>query len=124
MWKLSIYIASEICNTIRDTSQAHRPPRALRFKTDTACGTNEFEYLTFWPLVLSSCHYAQSVDCLTLASKGVLCRAVCVQDVVQFVSHSSIVQCVEMGPAHHTTCLPGYLVQHSFVSFARAPTPG
>ena len=26
--------------------QAHRPPQALRVKTVTACGTNEFEYLT------------------------------------------------------------------------------
>ena len=42
----SIYIAPEICTTVRDPWQAHRPPRALRLKADTACGTNEFEYLT------------------------------------------------------------------------------
>ena len=53
----SVYIASEICITVRDTWQAHRPPSALRLKTDTACDTNEFEYLTvlaFGTLILIS----------------------------------------------------------------------
>ena len=49
--KLCTYIASEICITVRDTWsksiwQAHRAPQALWLKTVTACGTNEFEYVT------------------------------------------------------------------------------
>ena len=103
--------------------QAHRPPRALQLKTVTACGTNEFEYLTvlaFGTLIL---------PLRTISRLSNSCLKGCVMSFSMsfslFNSHSSIVQCVEIvrGPALHTTCLPDYLVQHLCVSFARIPTP-